>query len=49
MRSPFGTSAAELRQRAMVCAAKAAETNNPQERNALRDTARLSRGTTPFR
>lgn len=35
MRSPFGTSAAELRQRAMVCAAKAAETNNPQERNAL--------------
>jgi hypothetical protein len=35
MRSPFGMSAAELRQRAMVCAAKAAEAKDLQAREAL--------------
>lgn len=35
MRNPYGMSAAELRQRAMVCAARAAETDDPRERDAL--------------
>lgn len=34
MRNPFGPTAAELRQRAMVCAAQAAAATNDQEREA---------------
>jgi hypothetical protein len=35
MRSPYGMSAAEFRQRAMVCAAKAADAQDPEARKAL--------------
>ena len=35
MRSPYGMSAAEFRQQAMVCAARAAAAQDPHEREAL--------------